>query len=292
MDRFPTFCMAYDNTLKYLVEQDPETFAQWLLGTASTDVQILKTELSLEPVRADSVIFLQASNQILHLEFQTLPQSSPSLPIRMLDYWVRLYRQYNCEIEQVVIFLKPTTSEAVFIDRFTATKTSHRYRVIRIWEEEPTTLLSVPSLLPLAVLTRTDVPAALLQQVAAQVNIIEPSSLRQTISTCAQLLAGLVFDREQIHQFFRSATMKESVIYQEILREGLQEGLQQGLQQGLQAEVNLIVRQLTRRLGAVPQASQNQIQTLSIAQLEDLGEALLDFSDLPALESWLANLER
>ena len=54
--------MAYDNTLKYLVEQDPETFAQWLLGTAATDVQVLKTELSLEPVRADSVIFLQASN--------------------------------------------------------------------------------------------------------------------------------------------------------------------------------------------------------------------------------------
>ncbi len=288
MGRFLPFCMAYDNTLKYLVEQDPETFAQWLLGTASTDVQILKTELSLEPVRADSVIFLQASNQILHLEFQTLPQSSPSLPIRMLDYWVRLYRQYHCEIEQVVIFLKPTTSAAVFIDRFTATKTSHRYRVIRIWEEEPTTLLSVPSLLPLAVLTRTDVPAALLQQVAAQVNIIEPGSLRQTISTCAQLLAGLVFDSEQIHQFFRSTTMKESVIYQEILREGLQEGLQQGLQ----AEVNLIVRQLTRRLGTVPPALQNQIQALSIAQLEDLGEALLDFSGLPALESWLSNLER
>ena len=86
--------------------------------------------------------------------------------------------------------------------------------------------------------------------------------------------------------------MKESVIYQEILREGLQEGLQQGSQQGLQAEVNLIVRQLTRRLGTVPLALQNQIQGLSIAQLEDLGEALLDFSDLPALESWLANLER
>lgn len=288
MDHCPIFYMAYDNTLKYLVEQDPETFARWLLGTASTDVQILKTELSLEPVRADSVIFLQASNQILHLEFQTLPQSSPSLPIRMLDYWVRLYRQYNCEIEQVVIFLKPTTSEAVFIDRFTATKTSHCYRVIRLWEEESTTLLSVPSLLPLAVLARTDAPDALLQQVAAQVNIIEPSSLRQTISTCAQLLAGLVFNSEQIHQFFRSATMKESVIYQEILREGLQEGLQQGLQ----AEVNLIVRQLTRRLGTVPPALQNQIQGLSIAQLEDLGEALLDFSGLPELESWLSNLER
>ena len=78
--------------------------------------------------------------------------------------------------------------------------------------------------------------------------------------------------------------MKESVIYQEILREGLQEGLQ--------AEVNLIVRQLTRRLGTVPQALQNQIQSLSIAQLEDLGEALLDFSSQPELENWLSDLER
>lgn len=281
--------MTYDNTLKYLVEQAPEAFAQWLLGT-STEVQVLKTELSLEPVRADSVTFLQTSQQLLHLEFQTLPQSSPSLPLRMLDYWVRLYRQYNCEIEQVVIFLKPTTSDAVWVDRFTATKTSHRYRVIRIWEEEPTPLLSVPSLLPLAVLARTNAPDALLQQVAAQVDMIESSNLRQSISACTQLLAGLIFDNEQIHQFFRSDTMKESVIYQEILREGLQEGLQQGLQQGLQSEVNLIMRQLTRRLGAVPQALQHQIQSLSIAQLEDLGEALLDFSSQSELEQWLSRL--
>jgi heme oxygenase len=60
----------------------------------------------------------------------------------------------------------------------------------------------------------------------------------------------------------------------------------------LQAEVNLIVRQLTRRLGTVPQALQNQIQSLSTAQLEDLGEALLDFSSQPELENWLSDLER
>ncbi|MBC7972789.1 MAG: Rpn family recombination-promoting nuclease/putative transposase [Verrucomicrobia bacterium] len=283
--------MAYDNTLKYLVEQDPEPFVQWLLGTASSDVQVLKTELSLEPIRADSVTFLQTSQQILHLEFQTLPQSSPSLPLRMLDYWVRLYRQYNCKVVQVVIFLKPTTSEAVFVDRFTAPRTFHHYRVIRTWEEDPAPLLVTPSLLPIAVLARTTAPNALLQQVAAQVDMIESIDLRQNISTCAQLLAGLVFNHEQIHQFFRRDMMKESVVYQEILREGLQEGLQQGLQQGLQAEINLLVRQLTHRLGTVPQALQNQIQGLSIAQLEDLGEALLDFSSQTELENWLSRLK-
>lgn len=28
----------------------------------------------------------------------------------MIDYWLRLYRKYDCTIEQVVIFLKQTNS--------------------------------------------------------------------------------------------------------------------------------------------------------------------------------------
>lgn len=78
--------MTYDNTLKYLVEQYPEDFIRYLLASEATDIQILKTELNQEPIRADSVTFLQTANQILHLEFQTLPASTPPLPLRMLDY--------------------------------------------------------------------------------------------------------------------------------------------------------------------------------------------------------------
>ncbi len=61
----------------------------------------------------------------------------PPLPLRMLDYWLRLYRQYRCPVEQIIIFLKPTTSEAVFVNEFTAANTWHRYRVIRLWEQDP-----------------------------------------------------------------------------------------------------------------------------------------------------------
>lgn len=97
--------MAYDNTCKYLAETYPEDFAKWLLSTETSDIKVLKTELNLEPIRADSVTFLQTSNQILHLEFQTQPKSTPPLDFRMLDYYVRLKRQYGCDIEQVIIFL-------------------------------------------------------------------------------------------------------------------------------------------------------------------------------------------
>ena len=77
--------------------------------------------------------------------------------------------------------------------------------------------------------------------------------------------------------------MRESVIYQEIL----EEGILQGLQQGKQRETVLLTRQLTRRIGAIAPEMLEQIQALSIEELENLGEALLDFSEAADLANWL-----
>jgi predicted transposase YdaD len=68
---------------------------------------------------------------------------------------------------------------------------------------------------------------------------------------------------------------------------GVQEGRQEGLQVGLQSERSLILRQLTRRLGTISPAAESQVRTLSQAQLESLGEALLDFSEPSDLMNWL-----
>lgn len=56
--------MAYDNTCKYLVETFPTDFAQWLLGKAIHLTALELAELSTQPIRADSVIFLQSDNEI------------------------------------------------------------------------------------------------------------------------------------------------------------------------------------------------------------------------------------
>ncbi len=65
----------------------------------------------------------------------------------------------------------------------------------------------------------------------------------------------------------------------EILK-GKEEGLQEG-------QVRLIIRQLERRLGAIDPDTQTRISELSIEQLENLGEALLDFSTSADLIAWL-----
>lgn len=86
--------------------------------------------------------------------------------------------------------------------------------------------------------------------------------------------------------------MRESVIYQEIVEEGLREGMQKGLQQGLQQEaLTMVTRLLTRQLGKVDVRTRRRIEKLSLTQLEDLGEALLDFSEKSDLTGWLDTQE-
>lgn len=267
--------LNYDNACKYLAEQYPAEFVSWLLSVQSPDIQVLKTELTLEPIRADAVTFLQTANQILHIEFQTRPESLPPIPFRMLDYAVRLKRQYRCDVEQVVIFLQATTNEIVFTQEYRDRTTSHRYRVVRLWEQDPAPFLANPGLLPLASLTQTDTPQGLLAQVAERTATIPDREQRQTLAGFAEILAGLRFEKALIRRFFREDIMRESVIYQDILQQGRQ-----------QEALSLVMRQLNRRLGEVNPGAIERVRALSIEELEELGVALLDFSGVADLIAW------
>ncbi len=79
--------------------------------------------------------------------------------------------------------------------------------------------------------------------------------------------------------------MRESVIYQEIFQEGHTEGRAEGLKT---EALSMVIRQMTRRLGGLSPELAQQIQQLSLNQLENLGEALLDFSQPGDLVAWLA----
>ncbi|WP_442943521.1 DUF4351 domain-containing protein [Nostoc sp.] len=153
-------------------------------------------------------------------------------------------------------------------------------------EPEPFTILwKVPKqLAPLAATTQSQ---ALLQQVVKRVNQIQPEQ-RAEISAYTQILAGLKYKKDLIRNLFWESMMRESVIYQQILAEGEQRGEQHGRQQG---ERSLILRLLTRRVGELSQEVQSRIVPLSIEQLENLGEALLDFQAFADLETWFSGLE-
>lgn len=66
--------------------------------------------------------------------------------------------------------------------------------------------------------------------------------------------------------------------------------MEQGLQQGIEREIALVLRQLTRRLGSLNPSFEEQIRSLPIEQVEDLGVALLDFQGEADLVNWLNSL--
>ncbi|AFY88043.1 Rpn family recombination-promoting nuclease/putative transposase [Chroococcidiopsis thermalis] len=87
-------------------------------------------------------------------------------------------------------------------------------------------------------------------------------------------------------------TLKETQVYREIKQEGIQEGEQRGREQGREeGEKSLVLRQLSRRVGELPQEARSRIESLSLEQLENLGEALLDFTSITDLQAWLEALE-
>jgi Domain of unknown function (DUF4351) len=69
---------------------------------------------------------------------------------------------------------------------------------------------------------------------------------------------------------------------------GIEKGEQIGFERGLQeGERTLILRQLTRQVGKLPATSRKKVEALPLAQLEALGEALLGFTSLADLQTWL-----
>ena len=71
-------------------------------------------------------------------------------------------------------------------------------------------------------------------------------------------------------------TLKETRVYREIKEEGRQE-----------EAVNFVTRLLTKRFGELPQEVRSSVLGLSLSMLEELGEALLDFTSVADLQAWL-----
>jgi predicted transposase/invertase (TIGR01784 family) len=212
----------YDDTCRFLAEHFSADFASWLLGKSVALTEIQPSELSLDPIRADAMILLQSEESILHIEFQTLPKEE--IPFRMLDYRVRGQRRYKGKpMRQVVIYLKPTTSELAYQTSYVLERTHHEFDVIRLWEQPASLFLQYPGLLPFAALGQSESPAEMLRQVAQIVDQIKEPITQANLMAASAILAGLRLEEDVIYRLVRRDIMQESVIYRSIQNEKTRE---------------------------------------------------------------------
>ncbi len=127
--------------------------------------------------------------------------------------------------------------------------------------------------------------------------------------------------RKEIERMFALDDLRKTRVYQETLEEGIQlgkqegiqigkqEGIQIGKQEGIQidkqegiqigkqegrreGEISLVMRLIRRKFGQPEQELTTKISNLTLEQLENLGEELLDFTTIDDLKHWLANVKQ
>jgi predicted transposase YdaD len=236
---------------------------------------------------------------LIHLEAQA--SSEADFAQRMFFYFARLYQKYGHRIYPIVVFSfdEPLREEpSTHCIEFAGLKVlEFNFAPIQLNRLNWRDYLSQSN----------PVAAALMAKMQ-----IAPSDRPQVKAECLRLLATLRLDpaRVQLISGFVDTYLRlnaqeegmfqaeigkleesEQVGVMQIVTSWMEQGIEQGMERGAEQEArSLILRLLTRRIGDVPPAHQSQIQSLSLSQLESLGEALLDFSQPDDLVEWLRTL--
>jgi predicted transposase/invertase (TIGR01784 family) len=112
----------------------------------------------------------------------------------------------------------------------------------------------------------------------AKTEIADPLVTRDIIDLLETVLVSKFaqLSREEIQAMFLLSDIKQTRVYQEARQEGEQAG-----------EVRLVLRLLSKRFGEIDDRRIQVINNLTLEQLDNLGEALLDFGELTDLDNWL-----
>ncbi|MEB3189688.1 MAG: DUF2887 domain-containing protein [Snowella sp.] len=158
------------------------------------------------------------------------------------------------------------------------------HRVTRLYLRDLRTKRKLnPNLALLQLLATNQAQSAVLGKELLQTAETE-GEFERRLSLIETILANKFPDltKEMIMQLLdlKQTDITQSRFYQQIRQEGRQE-----------EAAALVIRQLIRRLGELSAAQVERIRSLSVLQLEDLGEALLDFTTMTDLDYHLARFQ-
>ena len=166
-------------------------------------------------------------------------------------------------------------------------------QVHRVYLDELGDIRDLPLWVALMVLTTVDE-----EQAPEKARYLLTRTRQEVPSTSSQaiiemLTTIMVYKFEQLSQAevesMLGITLQQTRVYREIKEEGIKEGLKEGLKEGRHEEAaNLVIRQITKRIGQkLSDEIVVRISGLPLPVLEDLSEALLDFTSLADLQAWL-----
>ncbi|MFE1745300.1 Rpn family recombination-promoting nuclease/putative transposase [Coleofasciculus sp. H7-2] len=264
------------------------------------DKEIFTDVTAGEKYEADLLVDVKFRDQetyfLIHLEHQAQPQAN--FGRRMFRYFARLYEKFAKPVYPIAIFSynapklpQPNYHRVEFPDKVVL---DFNYQLIQLnrlnWrdflQQHNPVASALMAKMNIAPEDRPRVKSECLRLLATlRVNSARMRMISGFVDTYLQLNA---VEEEIFQAEIAKFEPAQQEVVMEIVTSWMQQGIERGLQQGRQeGELAVIMRQLNRRIGTVEPELQERIRQLSLTQLEDLAEALLDFSDVADLAAWL-----
>jgi predicted transposase YdaD len=242
----------WDDSLKKLVHGDPQAFVSWFLPEAVFTGE-RPYELKHWTLEVDALLEVKVNEQemLLHLEFQTY--HDPNMAERLLRYNVLARSEHKLPVLSCVIYLLkdgaialsplswvlPTEQEVL---RF-------HFQSVELGALSPEDLMRIgqAGLLPLLPLTKGGARREIVEDMFSGLL----SSKKIELVPIGYTLASLAFSRENradqdwlLRRFHEMHDiLRETPIYQEILREGLEQGQFEALRRAI---VDIVVERFPR----------------------------------------------
>lgn len=265
-----------------LVPLDKEVFTDISVGEKHEADLVMKVKF-----RGENAFFL------VHVENQAKAQ--PDFPRRMFGYFALLTKKYRLPVYPVVIFSydAPQRQEP---DRFVVafpnkTVLKFEYTVIQLnrlpWRRfvnQPNPVAS--ALMAKMKMTARDRPRVKLECLRLLARLkLDPARSKLIGGFIDSYLALTAQEMKQYEREMATLQPEEKQMASVLISSWERKGINQGINQGKE---ELVVRMLRRRFGDVPAPLAERLKNLSSEQLDDLGEALLDFTAPSDLEQWLS----
>ncbi len=274
----------YDTVLKSLLQSPQNIILERIDGTRVE--RWLNVEFpEVQQTRVDLLGATAKPGQLIGVELQSTNDSS--LPLRMAEYALRIYRLYSAFPDQYVLYVGD--EELRIRSELVGPNFSCRYTIFDVRTIDEESLLASPfdSDTVMAILTEHRDRRKTIQRILARIATMEGARRDETFKKL-MILSGLRKLGDSIRAEVKRMPILNDImdhdLFGPIFREGKQAGLEQGMQQGVQhGEIAILRRLLAKRFGTPPAWVDERLAKLSTAELEDLSVRLFDTQSIEEL---------
>jgi len=278
--------MQRDSIFYKLFQQSPSLLFELLTNPPeNADVYRFDSVAVKEPRFEIDGVFLPPENAspgvvyFCEVQFQKDEKLYERVFAESLLYFYRNRERFS-DWQAVIIYPSRSTEQS---DIYPHRSLLNGNQVHRVYLDELGDIRSLPLWVAAMVLTTVEEEQApeearyLLSRTRAE---LSPPSSRAIIEIVTTIMTYRFEQLSRVEvEAMLDITLKETRVYREIKEEGREEGRE--------ATANIITRLLRKRFGELPQEVHSLISGLSLSMLEELGEALLDFTSVADLQAWL-----